>query len=87
MDLKNELKENQKKGVKHLREYLLQTEDLDADKIQNKIFSIAKDQLNMPPKKLFQAIYKILIGKKYGPRLGPFLKMLDKEWLIERLNI
>ncbi|MFO7795996.1 MAG: lysine--tRNA ligase [Promethearchaeati archaeon] len=87
LDLKKQLEENQKKGIKYLREYLLQTEDLDADKIQNKIFSIAKDQLNMPPKKLFQAIYKILIGKKYGPRLGPFLKMLDKDWLIERLNI
>lgn len=86
-DLKSELGGAQKEGIRHLRKFILQNNDLTADEIQNKIFKIAKEELEMSPKKLFQAIYKIILGKKYGPRLGPFLKLLDKEWLTKRFNI
>ncbi|MBD3211119.1 MAG: lysine--tRNA ligase [Candidatus Lokiarchaeota archaeon] len=86
-DLKETLSETQKKGIRSLREFILQKNDIDADEIQNKIFTIAKEELEISPKKLFQAIYKLILGKKYGPRLGPFLELLDKEWLTKRLNI
>jgi len=86
-DLKSELSGAQKEGIRHLRKFLLQNNDLTADEIQNKIFKIAKEELEMSPKKLFQVVYKIILGKKYGPRLGPFLKLLDKEWLTKRFNI
>lgn len=86
-DLISELNDLQKEGIRILRNYLDQNKDLDSDGIQNKIFTIAKEELEIAPKKLFQAIYKIILGKKFGPRLGPFLKLLDKEWLIARFNI
>ena len=83
----NKLDEQQINGIKILRHFLLKNENLDADLIQNKIFTIAKEDLNMAPTKLFEAIYQIILGKKFGPRLGSFLSLLDKNWLVERLNI
>ena len=83
----NNLDENQRKGLSKLRNYLVDHEKLEADSIQNKVFAIAKEDLNIPPKKLFEAIYQMILGRKNGPKLGSFLKMLDKEWLLNRLNI
>ncbi len=78
---------NQINGIHLLREFFEKNEAPDADSIQNKIFSIAKDELDFPPRKFFEAIYKIILGKKSGPRLGPFLSLLDKNWLLKRLDI
>ncbi len=75
------------KGISLLKDYIEQNESLEADSIQNKIFSMAKDELDLPPRKFFEAIYQIILGKKSGPRLGPFLSLLDKNWLLERLDI
>ncbi len=83
----NDLNNNQKKGIFLLREYLNENELLDPDSLQNKIFTIAKEKLKIPPRKLFEAIYQVILGKKYGPRLGSFLTLLDKSWLINRFNI
>jgi len=82
-----ELDENQKKGITILSQYLKENETLSADLIQNKIFTIAKEDLKISPKKIFEGIYLIIIGKKYGPRLGPFLSLLDKNWLLDRLDV
>jgi len=86
-DLKQELTQNQIEGIKILRSFLINNQNVESDTIQNKIFQIAKEDLNISPKKMFQAIYKIILGKKFGPRLGPFLNLLDDEWLLNRLNI
>ena len=86
-DILTSLNENQKKGIRLLREYLIENDPLDPDLIQNKIFTIAKNNLKFSPRKQFEAIYQIILGKKFGPRLGSFLSLLDKNWLLERLNI
>ena len=83
----NKLDIQQIRGITMVREFLLNDENLNSDLIQNKIFKIAKETLQIAPKKLFEAIYQILLGKKFGPRLGSFLLLLEKEWLLERLNI
>ena len=80
------LSDDQINGLKKFRDYLVDNDSLDADSIQNKIFTIAKEELEIPPKKMFEAFYLVLLGKKSGPRLGPFILMLDKQWLIDRLN-
>jgi lysyl-tRNA synthetase class 1 len=77
----------QKNGIILLRKYLIKSQDYSDDNIQNKIFDIAKEKLSIKPKKIFEAIYLIILGKKYGPRLGPFLSMMDRDWLLERLNL
>ena len=83
----NKLDQRQIDGIKMLREFLYENENVSADLIQNKIFTIAKEELNIAPRKLFEAIYQVIIGKKFGPRLGSFLTLLDIKWLLERLNI
>ncbi|MFX0009718.1 MAG: lysine--tRNA ligase [Candidatus Hermodarchaeota archaeon] len=80
------LSENQLKGLKMFRKFLLENDQLTADLVQNKIFSMAKETLKIPPKKMFEALYLVILGKKSGPRLGSFVVMLDKDWLIDRLN-
>jgi len=79
--------DTQKEGIKLLRNYLSKGEHLDSDMIQNRIFTIANDDLKLPPRKMFEVIYQVILGKKSGPRLGSFLSLLDKQWLLERLNI
>lgn len=81
------LDDKQIKGMQQLREYLKNADNLDPDLIQNKIFTIAKNNLKIKPRKLFEAVYQIILGKKYGPRLGSFLSLLDRNWLLDRLNI
>ncbi|TFG08743.1 MAG: lysine--tRNA ligase [Promethearchaeota archaeon] len=81
------LDKKQLNGIESLRDFIKKNDNLDEDSIQNKIFIIAKEDLEIPPKKLFQALYLIILGKRYGPRLGSFLTMLDKNWLLERLDI
>ncbi|MFX0003062.1 MAG: lysine--tRNA ligase [Candidatus Hermodarchaeota archaeon] len=83
----NKMDSKQIKGIRLLREYFEKNDSLEANSIQNKIFSIAKDEINIPPKKFFEIIYQIILGNKSGPRLGPFLSLLDKSWILERLDI
>jgi len=84
--LTNNLTDNQINGLKKFRDFIADDDYLDADSIQNKIFTIAKKELEIPPRKMFEAIYLLLLGSKSGPRLGTFILMLDKPWLLDRLN-
>jgi len=45
-----------------------------------------KDEIGLQPKEMFQALYRLLIGKASGPRAGWFLSMLPRDWLLERLR-
>lgn len=47
----------------------------------------AKDAADLEPKEAFQALYRVILGKDYGPKAGWFLASLDKEWLAERLRL
>lgn len=82
----DKLDKRQIKGISLFIDFIIQDIPLEPDIIQNKIFTIAKEELQIPPKKLFEALYIIILGKKSGPRLGPFIAMLDKDWLSTRLN-
>jgi lysyl-tRNA synthetase class 1 len=41
----------------------------------------------MGPKQLFQALYRLIIGKDSGPRAGWFLSILPRDWLVARLRM
>ena len=64
---------------------LLSEKDYNEQDLQNQIFEIGKNSVGNP-KKFFQALYYALIGRKFGPRLAPFLLSLEKEWIIQRLK-
>lgn len=60
-------------------------EDADGAWFHNAIYEFKSDQ--MGPKDLFQALYKLIIGKTSGPRAGWFLSMLPRDWLLARLRL
>lgn len=45
-----------------------------------------KVEVNLGPKEMFTALYKVLIGKSSGPRAGWFLSILPRDWLVARLH-
>jgi lysyl-tRNA synthetase class 1 len=46
-----------------------------------------KDSSGLQPKQLFSVLYRLIIGKDYGPRAGWFLSILPRGWLIKRLKL
>jgi len=82
----DKLNKNQISGLKLIRDSIIKEENMNAEKIQNEIFNIAKESLQINPKELFEALYLVILGKNSGPRLGSFMALLDKEWLQRRLD-
>ncbi|MFQ6051025.1 MAG: lysine--tRNA ligase [Candidatus Hydrothermarchaeota archaeon] len=76
------LDEKQKKGLKILAESL--DKDLDDVGMHNEIYRVAREEVDMDPKHLFQAIYLVLIGKKSGPKAGSFIISLEKNFVKKR---
>lgn len=59
-------------------------QDADGSWFHNAMYAV-KDELNMQPKELFAALYRLLIGRTSGPRAGWFLSILPRDWLRDRL--
>jgi lysyl-tRNA synthetase class 1 len=66
----------EKKALEELAKFILSEEK--AEEIQGKIFTIARNNGLHPPT-FFEIIYKILIGSKSGPRLGPYIVDMGRE--------
>ncbi|MHA1917665.1 MAG: lysine--tRNA ligase [Candidatus Ranarchaeia archaeon] len=81
-----ELSSNFKTALKEIISILSSGKKISEEKLQNKIFKIAEKNEQLTTKELFQGIYKIILNKKYGPRLGAFILSLDREWVIERMK-
>ncbi len=73
--------------VTFLREILnlLQKGPLQDEEIQTAVFETA-NELDFKVRRAFTVLYRVLISSKSGPRLGPFINMLGREWVIERIN-
>jgi lysyl-tRNA synthetase class 1 len=63
---------------------VLKVEDK-AEKIQNAIFNIAKNQ-GLQPGSFFKTLYIILIGTSQGPRLGPYILAMGKRNVTDALE-
>ncbi|MFW9968336.1 MAG: lysine--tRNA ligase [Candidatus Thorarchaeota archaeon] len=57
---------------------------LDDEDLQSKIFETAR-KVGLKDKRAFVVLYRILISRKSGPRLGGFLNLLGNEWVFERI--
>ena len=75
-------------AVKRVRDEVLPKMDsLQTDKdCQQAMYDIAT-QMSIDPKSLFTAMYKALINKEQGPRLGSFMRIIGKERLSEILSV
>ena len=75
-------------AVKRVRdEGLPKIDSFQTDKdCQQAMYDIAT-QMSIDPKSLFTAMYKALINKEQGPRLGSFMRIIGKERLSEILSV
>lgn len=58
----------------------------DGEALQTFIYDTAKER-GLKLNDVFSAAYQLIIGKPAGPRLGPFLTSIDKEFVINRLKL
>ena len=56
---------------------------MDGDAVQNLLYSTAVE-LGLKPKKVFAAVYTVLLGRKNGPKAGPFIASLGVDAVRER---
>ena len=63
---------------------ILKGDSLDDEEIQAKVFEIARS-VGLKDKRAFIVLYRILISRKSGPRLGGFLNLLGNEWVLNRI--
>ncbi len=59
-------------------------EGMDGDAVQDLLYSTAVE-FGLKPKAAFGAVYTVLLGKKSGPKAGPFVAGLDTDFVRERL--
>jgi lysyl-tRNA synthetase class 1 len=70
------LNEKQKQALKILADVL--KNDLTEEKLYAKFFEIKKE-VGIDSKDFFKAIYLVLLGKPWGPRLAPFILIIGRE--------
>ena len=56
-----------------------------AEDLHDAMYEILEEQ-GLKPQKGFQAIYKMILGQKQGPRAASFLLSLDKDFVVKRLR-
>ena len=60
--------------------------ELDGDAVQDLMYSTAVEQ-GLKPKKAFAAVYTVLLGKKSGPKAGPFVAGLPVDLVRGRFSV
>jgi lysyl-tRNA synthetase class 1 len=63
---------------------VLKGDPLDDEELQAKVFETAR-AVGLKDKRAFVVLYRILISRKSGPRLGGFLNLLGNEWVLKRI--
>ncbi|KZX17357.1 lysine--tRNA ligase [Methanobrevibacter filiformis] len=58
----------------------------DAAKLHDEMYEILNKQ-GLKIQKAFQAIYKVVLGQKQGPKAASFLLSLDKDFVVKRLKL
>jgi lysyl-tRNA synthetase class 1 len=43
-------------------------------------------KLGIKPNVMFRPLYLVLVGSEKGPRLGPLMELIEKDWLISRFS-
>ena len=75
----------QDKFLAELADIMETTEFSDATALHDAMYEILEAQ-GLKPQKGFQAIYKMILGQKQGPRAASFLLSLDKDFVVKRLR-
>lgn len=81
-----DLTDVQKKFVDGLAKELDGLSKWEGEDIHSHIHGLVKANEEFTPKDCFQALYKLFLGKDFGPQAGWFLSALDKEFVVKRLE-
>jgi lysyl-tRNA synthetase class 1 len=65
---------------------LLENADYNPEELHNAMYNVIHD-IDIKPQKAFQAIYKVITGKKQGPRAASFVLTIDKDLVIKRFRM
>jgi len=84
-EIKESLSEEQKTALKTLS-HLLSSKQFTEEKLEQELYRIAKEESGLGSRTFFKTIYLVLLGKEQGPRLAPFLMLLEREWVMNRLQ-
>ena len=79
------LTDEQTQFLRDLADLMESTEFDDAAALHDAMYEILEGQ-GLKPQKGFQAIYKMILGQKQGPRAASFLLSLDKDFVVKRLR-
>ena len=79
------LTDEQTEFLSALADLMETTEFDDATALHDAMYEILEAQ-GLKPQKGFQAIYKMILGQKQGPRAASFLLSLDKDFVVKRLR-
>ena len=63
---------------------VLKGDTLDDEELQAKVFETAR-AVGLKDKRAFIVLYRVLISRKSGPRLGGFLNLLGNDWVLKRI--
>ncbi|MFC1733233.1 lysine--tRNA ligase [candidate division KSB1 bacterium] len=85
-DTAKELTDVQKQFVDTLAKQLDDLDKWEGEDIHGTIHTVVKGNEEFAPKECFQAIYKLFLGKEYGPQVGWFFSALEKDFVITRLK-
>ena len=83
-DVLNKLSKEQKQSLNDLSKVI--EKDQTEPEIWNQIKSLA-ESYGIKPKDIFQAAYLVLLGKTKGPRLIPFIQVLDRDFVVGRFRL
>lgn len=79
------LTDEQTRFLNDLANLIENTNYTNAEDLHDTMYEILESQ-DLKPQKGFQAIYKMVLGQKQGPRAASFLLSLDKDFVIKRLR-
>ncbi|MFO8071318.1 MAG: lysine--tRNA ligase [Polyangia bacterium] len=73
--------------LEDLRERLAdpQVESMNEKELQNLVFDVAREH-DAEPRKLFGAIYQVLLGQDRGPRFGTFARLVGPRRVVELID-
>lgn len=85
-EIKESLSVEQKNALKTLSNLLSSRTQLTEEELEKELYQIAKKESGLGSRAFFKTVYQVLLGKDQGPRLAPFLLLLERKWVIDRLE-
>jgi len=77
--------EAEREQLNRLRDYLAANANATAEEIEREIYEIGRAYYDKPGK-VFTLLYRVLLGKERGPRLGPYVRLRGPAEIVATLD-